>query len=132
MQIKTMADNLSVAGQISPLDLGHVAKAGFRSIICNRPDGEGSDQPTFAEIAVAAKLAGLEARYIPIVSGTVSDTDAVAFSAAMAEMPGPVLAFCRSGARSTMMWEMSQRLSAECAKIQTGPVITAADMERVS
>jgi sulfide:quinone oxidoreductase len=43
--------------------------AGFRSIICNRPDGEGNDQPTFSEIEEAARAAGLEAYYMPVVPG---------------------------------------------------------------
>jgi sulfide:quinone oxidoreductase len=116
MQIKSIGRNLSVTAQIAATDMAEIAKAGFKSIICNRPDGEGSDQPTFAEIAAAAKTAGLQTRYIPVVSGKVSDADAVAFGAAMADLPGPVLAFCRSGSRSTMMWEMSQRASAVTAK----------------
>jgi sulfide:quinone oxidoreductase len=128
MQIKSITSNLSVTAQIAATDMAEIAKAGFKSIICNRPDGEGGDQPTFAEIAAAAKNAGLQARYIPVVSGKVSDADAVAFGAAMADLPGPVLAFCRSGARSTMMWEMSQRVSAATPKSNSGPVVTSADI----
>ena len=128
MQAKAINNNLSVTGQIAATEMTEIAKAGFKSIICNRPDGEGSDQPTFAEIAEAAKKAGLEARYIPVVSGKVTDADAAVFGAAMAELPGPVLAYCRSGARSTMMWEMSQRLGTANQKSKDGPVVTSADI----
>jgi sulfide:quinone oxidoreductase len=128
MQTKSINNNLSVTGQIASTDLKEIATAGFKSIICNRPDGEGGDQPTFAEISAAAKKAGLQASYIPVVSGKVTEADAAAFGAAMAELPGPVLAFCRSGARSTMMWEMSQRLGTAHQKSHDGPVVTSADI----
>ena len=128
MQTKSIHSNLSVSGQIAAADMQEIATAGFKSIICNRPDGEGGDQPTFAEIESAAKKAGLQARYIPVASGKVMAADAVAFGAAMAELPGPVLAFCRSGARSTMMWDMSQRLGTADQKSKDGPVVTSADI----
>ncbi len=108
MHIKTLTDCLSVSGQMRLDELEDVAKAGFKSIICNRPDGEAADQPTFAELATAAKKAGLESRYIPIVPGQATDAEAVLFAKAMDDLPRPVLAFCRSGARSTMLWEMAQ------------------------
>ena len=54
MDIKTLTAGLSVSGQITPADVEDIKDAGFRAIICNRPDGEGSDQPTFPEIAAAA------------------------------------------------------------------------------
>lgn len=59
--------------------MAELAKLVFRSIICNRPDGEGADQPTFAEIKKSAHKTGLEAQYIPIISGKVQDSDASAF-----------------------------------------------------
>jgi sulfide:quinone oxidoreductase len=58
-----------------------IADQGFRAIICNRPDGEGMDQPTFEEIEAAARPSGLEARYLPITAGKVQDEDAEAFGA---------------------------------------------------
>jgi len=70
---KELTEELSVAEQISPSDMAELAAQGFRSVICNRPDGEGSDQPLFAEIAAAATAAGLEARYIPVATGRVTD-----------------------------------------------------------
>ena len=54
-------------------------KAGYKTIICNRPDGEGNDQPLFHEIEEAATRAGLAAHYLPVESGKVSDDDAEAF-----------------------------------------------------
>lgn len=91
-----------------PTDMQTIKDAGFRAIICNRPDGEAADQPTFEEISKAAEKAGIEARYLPIVAGKVSDDDANAFDAALSEMPGPVLAFCRTGTRSATLWSLAQ------------------------
>ncbi|MBI1649206.1 bifunctional protein tyrosine phosphatase family protein/NAD(P)/FAD-dependent oxidoreductase [Hyphomicrobium sulfonivorans] len=105
---KELTGELSVAGQISPAEMTDLAADGFRSIICNRPDGEGADQPSFAEIAAAAAAAGLQARYVPITAGQVSDADATAFAAALTELPKPVLAYCRSGTRSTILWAMTE------------------------
>jgi sulfide:quinone oxidoreductase len=109
MKTKPLNKNLSVAGQVSIADMTDLAAQGFKSLICNRPDGESNDQPTFAEIAAAAKAAGLEARHIPVSSSGARAEDAALFAKAMAELPGPILAFCRSGARSTAIADMSQR-----------------------
>lgn len=108
MEIRKISHILSVSPQITPADLAELRGSGFRSVICNRPDGEGADQPTFAEIKKAAEAAGLEARYIPIVSGKVSDADAATFDVALQELPGPVLAYCRTGTRSTTLWALAE------------------------
>lgn len=108
MDIKTLTAGLSVSPQIAPEDVAAIKAAGFRAIICNRPDGEGADQPTYQEIAKAAQDAGLEAAYLPIVSGKVRDEDAKAFDTALTELPGPVLAYCRTGTRSATLWSLGQ------------------------
>ena len=108
MDPKKLTDQLAVCDQVRPEEVAALKAAGFRSIVVNRPDGEGADQPTFAEIARAAQDAGMEARYLPVETGKVSDDDAAKFAAAMEELPKPVLAFCRSGTRSTTLWALSQ------------------------
>jgi sulfide:quinone oxidoreductase len=108
MEIKTIDKGLSVSPQIAAADVAELKKQGFRSIICNRPDGEGADQPTFAEIEKAAKKAGLEARYLPVVSGRVQDEDAEKFGAALSELPKPVFAYSRTGTRSATLWALDQ------------------------
>lgn len=110
MDIRTISATLSVSQQITVDEIQILVERGFRSIICNRPDGESADQQTFEEIEKAAVSAGLAVRYIPI-SGMASDEDAVAFGAAMQELPSPTLAYCRSGARSTMLWSLCQTKS---------------------
>ncbi|TYC64453.1 TIGR01244 family phosphatase [Rhodobacterales bacterium] len=99
---------ISVSPQIRPEDLADIVQQGFRSVICNRPDGEGADQPTFEEIEAAAAKFGLEARYQPIVAGKVRDEDADAFGDLLDKLPKPVLAFCRTGTRSATLWSLSQ------------------------
>jgi len=108
MDIKTITDDLSVSPQIAPGDLTAIKAAGFRAVICNRPDGEGADQPNFEEIETAARAEGLEARYLPITAGMVRDEDAGDFSRALRELPGPVLAYCRTGTRSATLWSLSE------------------------
>ena len=108
MDIRTLTGELSVAPQIVALDLKALADAGFKSVICNRPDGEGADQPNFDEIERAAGQHGLHSRYLPAESGKVTDDQGAAFGALMAELPKPVLAYCRTGMRSTTMWALTQ------------------------
>jgi sulfide:quinone oxidoreductase len=103
----------AVAPQIVAGDVPRLAAEGFRSIVCNRPDGEGADQPGFAEIAAACRDAGLEAVYLPVVSspvvgGKVSDEDAGAFAAVLDRLPKPTLAYCRTGTRSVTLWSLSE------------------------
>lgn len=107
MDIKTISPQVSVADQITVKDLPAIKDAGFRAILCNRPDGEAPDQQSFEEIEAAARQLGLEARFLPVTSGKVTDEDAVDFGRALMEMPGPVLAYCRTGTRSATAWSLS-------------------------
>lgn len=131
MEPKKVDDMLSVSPQISPGDVTELAAAGFRSVICNRPDGEGADQPTFDEVEAVAKEHGLEARYLPITSGKVRDEDADAFDKAMRELPGPVLAYCRSGTRSITLWSLSHAKSRPVADILATTRAAGYDMSGV-
>jgi len=117
MQIKSLSEAIAVSPQIEATDIDALQQQGYRSIICNRPDGEGTDQPGFAEIAAAATEAGLSARYVPVQSGKVTDTNADDFRDAMRELPGPVLAYCRTGTRSATLWALSQATQQPIADI---------------
>ncbi|WP_407494914.1 TIGR01244 family sulfur transferase [Pseudooceanicola sp. MF1-13] len=119
MEIKTITETLSVSPQISADDLQAIKDAGFRAVICNRPDGEGADQPTFEEIDAKAEALGLVTYYQPITSGKVTDEDATTFGLALDSLPGPVLAYCRTGTRSATLWSLSQ------AKVMTTSDILA-------
>ena len=108
MDPRTLSPQFAVSPQITPQDIPALKAQGYRAIIANRPDGEGADQPTFAEIEAAAHAAGMQARYIPISGGVVGDDDVEAFRSALRAMPGPVLAYCRSGTRSATLWSLAQ------------------------
>lgn len=84
--------------------MAEAAAAGFRSVINNRPDHEhGPGQPTSAEIEAAAIAAGLEYRHLPVDGGYQSPDEIAAFAQLLKDLPKPILAFCRSGARSTRL-----------------------------
>jgi uncharacterized protein (TIGR01244 family) len=106
VQIHPLAGQLSVAAQIGVADIATLAAQGFRSIINNRPDCEVEGQPAGALLEVAAQQAGLAYRHIPVVSGQLSDVQVQAFADALDALPRPVLAFCRTGTRSTMLWAL--------------------------
>jgi sulfide:quinone oxidoreductase len=108
MDIKYITPELGVSGQIQPADVTALKAAGFRAIICNRPDGEAGDQPAFAEIATVAAAAGVECEYLPTSPGKVAPEDAARFAALMNSLPGPVFAFCRSGMRSATLWSLAE------------------------
>lgn len=106
MDIRKLDDRVSIGGQLSPADLPRLKAAGFRSVICNRPDGEGWGQPRQAEIRAAAEAAGLGFRYVPVTPGPLGEATVADFAKALAELPGPVFAYCRSGARSGNLWSI--------------------------
>ncbi len=103
MEPKKLTDSLSVAGQVQPEEVEQLAKAGFKAIICNRPDDEEPGQPDFAEIAAAAEEQGLEVRHIPVDASRPVEMQKDAFARALAELPAPVLAYCRTGNRCTLL-----------------------------
>jgi uncharacterized protein (TIGR01244 family) len=104
MDLRPLTDSFAVAPQIAPDTLPTIAEKGYASVLCNRPDGEEFGQPDFNEIAQAAEAAGLQSRTVPIISGQVTQEALDQFRAALDEMPKPILAYCRSGTRCTMLW----------------------------
>ncbi len=103
--LRTLTPSLSVAPQLSPEAMAEVARLGFKSVINNRPDFEaGPTQPTSAQIEAAAQEAGLAYRYQPVGPAYQSPAEVEAFAALLQELPGPVLAFCRSGTRSAKLY----------------------------
>jgi len=108
MDVRRINDELSVGEQITARDVAALRDAGFRAIICNRPDGEQPEQALFKEIEAAAQAVGLETRYQPVISGMVSEKDAWEFEQVMREIPAPVFAYCRSGMRSVVLWALTR------------------------
>lgn len=109
MEIRQITEDYAVASQIEADDVPQIAADGFRSIICNRPDEEHPGQAPVDEVRRAAELAGLEFRYIPVISGQITDENVSQQAAALDELPRPVLAYCRSGARCTNLYGLVQQ-----------------------
>ena len=106
MDIRKISPECAVSSQITVGDLADIRDAGFRGIVCNRPDGETADQPSFDEIRTAAQALGIDACHVPVQSGMVREEDVATFAAAIARMPRPFLTYCRSGARSETLWSL--------------------------
>jgi sulfide:quinone oxidoreductase len=122
MTVKALSPNVSVSPQIAPADVASLAEAhGFRSLICNRPDGEEGGQPAWSEVAAAGLEAGLETAHIPVSGKDFRPEIVESFAAALETMPKPVLAYCRTGTRSTILWALSNNgsLTAD-ERIRTG------------
>lgn len=103
MNIRQIAPDFSVTGQISPKQIQALADVGFKSIVCARPDDEEEGQPSFDAVASAAAAAGLGVVHIP-VSGPLGEAQIIRFHDAWAKLPKPILGYCRSGARAGSLY----------------------------
>ena len=91
--------------QVAAADIEEAAAQGIRLIVNNRPDGEEPGQPSSAELETAARASGVDYRHIPVGGGF---TEAQVEKMAQALEQGPILAFCRSGTRSTFLWALAR------------------------
>jgi uncharacterized protein (TIGR01244 family) len=107
MKFRRLDDGVVVSGQIEPGDLAEAAALGVTAIVNNRPDGEEPGQPAGAEIETAARAAGLDYRAIPTAGGLGPD-EIAAMTGVLDAADGQVLAFCRSGTRSTYLWALAR------------------------
>ena len=111
IQTQSVAPGFAVAAQLAVEQVTDVASQGFKTLINNRPDGEGGPgQPTSQAISEAAQAQGLHYFYLPVVSGAITPEQVIAMAEALHAAPQPALAFCRSGARSTQLYALSQRV----------------------
>lgn len=129
---RQLDDKTMISGQVDPADVPQLAEQGVALIINNRPDGEEPGQPLSAEIEAAAKAAGIGYRFIPIVRGIgPSDVEAMHEALHSCEQ-GKILAFCRTGTRSTLAWAVARsedgvpveeiQSAAQNAGVDIGPV----------
>lgn len=107
-EFRPVTEDFAVAPQIAADDLVRAAEMGFRQVVNNRPDGEEYGQPESAQMAAAAKAAGLAYAHIP-VRGMPGREQVEALEAVLAQ--GPTLAFCRSGTRSIATWALAEAVS---------------------
>ena len=108
MRVLELAPQVYVSGQLFESDLQLAAKQGVRSIMNNRPDGESLGQPLSADLAKVAGELGMTYRYLPVDPRAVTQQTIDDFAKARDELERPLLIFCRSGARSTKLWEMTE------------------------
>ncbi len=117
MDIRKLTDDFSVSPQVDVAHMREIAGAGFKSIMCNRPDHEDPGQPDYDAIAEAARAEGLEVAWIPVVGGMLGPDALAEFDRALQEMPRPMLAYCRSGTRCTTLWAFTQHGRMDDAEI---------------
>lgn len=98
-------DNVSVSGQLTPADMKEIAGAGFTAVVNNRPDGEALfGQPRTADLRAAAEAAGLQFLDLPFSGPRATPDQVRALADLLAGGDGRVVAFCKSGMRSALLW----------------------------
>ena len=105
---RQISDAFSASPQIGLDDVAEAQARGFSRIVNNRPEGEADDQTPGEAIAAAAEAAGLEYRAIPVTHAGFSEDQVRAMAEAIETANGPVLAYCRSGTRSTLLWALAE------------------------
>jgi sulfide:quinone oxidoreductase len=110
MELFELTDEIMLCGQIGPDAIPFLAEQGIRSIICNRFDGEEAGQPDFPSVERAAEAHGIKAFYLPVLQPPqpISDDEAFAFGDVLEALPKPLLAYCRTGSRSVILWGLSE------------------------
>jgi uncharacterized protein (TIGR01244 family) len=108
MDVHKLTETVSVAPQLTVREIAEAARLGFRTLINNRPDGEDPGQPSARALEAAAREQGIEYHHQPVVSGALNERDVHAFRELLAQAAQPVLAFCRTGTRCTMLWALAQ------------------------
>ena len=133
-----LTENVVISPQLAIEDIAAAAELGISTIVNNRPDGEESLAPQGDEIATAAAAAGLNYVAIPVSHAGFSEPQVDAMIAALEQADGPILAYCRSGTRSTLLWALaaakqgeapeSIALTAAQAGYDISPIRTMIDM----
>ena len=111
MQLYWLSDTIGVSDQISPEDVLELSTLGIKSIICNRPDKESEpDQPDAESIWQASKKLGIEFAFHPVESNFQTEQDASEMAKYLYKLPKPIIAYCRSGGRSTALIGLAEQL----------------------
>ncbi|WP_274426954.1 TIGR01244 family sulfur transferase [Chelativorans sp. YIM 93263] len=109
MEIRRVNEDFAVTGQIGSAQVSEIAGAGFKSIVCNRPDTEDGAVP-HDDVENAARNAGLEFRFLPVVSGAITEENVREMGEMLETLPRPVLAYCRSGGRCLNLYTLVQEM----------------------
>jgi uncharacterized protein (TIGR01244 family) len=109
LRVLPLASDVYATGQLFETDLELVAEQGVRTVVNNRPDGEVGGQPLAADLGKAAEGLGMRYVHFPVVSGRISAEEVRQFGRLLEELEKPLLLFCRSGARSTILYEAATK-----------------------
>ena len=113
MDIREVDGSFAVAAQIAPGDIAQLHDAGFRTIMCNRPDGESADQAPVDAIRAEAESHGMAFHHIPVAGGIFPQDAVDLFRKVRQESEGPLLAYCRSGTRCMTLETLANPLDLE-------------------
>ena len=102
-----LSETCAVSSQIMPSDVSDIAAGGFTAIVCNRPDAEDFGQPAASDIAAECEANGIAFHFIPIDRNGLTMDMVEQFQKAVSESDGPVFLYCRSGQRSSVLWQAS-------------------------
>jgi uncharacterized protein (TIGR01244 family) len=103
-----LAPGLSATGKLDKSDIEALAGAGVRTIVNNRPDDEDPGQLPAAEARQIAERHGIAYHHIPVTAASLSSADVDAFAQVLASAPTPIVAHCRSGTRSALLWALAR------------------------
>ena len=108
MEIRPLTEAYAVSPQIQPDDMAAIVEAGFKTVVCNRPDGEIPSELQADTMRAAAEAVGLRFVLNPVTGGAITMENVTEQGRALDESSGPVLAYCASGNRSSIVWALSQ------------------------
>lgn len=108
MDIRSITPTYAVSPQIQLSDFAAIAEAGFKTVICNRPDEENPEALHASAMAKAATAAGITFEFLPLTHQTMTPENVAKQFEFAAQADGPVLAYCASGTRSSVIWALSQ------------------------
>ncbi|MCP1659160.1 TIGR01244 family sulfur transferase [Neisseria perflava] len=105
MAILKLTDNLYVSPQLTEADARQAATLGVQTVICNRPDDEEAGQPSAGQVARWLENTGIRHfHHQPVVAPAINAADVAAFHDLLQQTEAPVLAYCRTGTRSSLLW----------------------------
>lgn len=105
---RQLSDHVFASPQIGTAEVAEAARRGMTLVVNNRPDGESADQTPGVAIEAAVREAGMAYVAIPVTHAGFSASQVEAMAQALAASEGPVLAYCRTGTRSTLLWALAQ------------------------
>ncbi len=108
-KLSQLTERFSVAGQVTPDQIADLKARGFTTIVALRPDAEGPDQPSAAQMEAAARSHGMAFAYVPVKAGApIADSAVAALGEAIGATSGKTLLYCRSGSRAARTWGLAE------------------------